>query len=128
MTIQPLPEHLVRRRDRAVAAGRAHPPLERPAADLQRAMTGSASTVLAAVHDELLGTVMVGHDGQRGLGRRLMQACEEWVRACGVPKLHVMVAADNSPVAASYERLGYADADADANVVVLGRRLDGAVL
>ena len=52
-----------------------------------------------------------------------MQACEEWVRACGIPKLQLMVRADNAPVVAYYDRLGYAD----AQVVVLGRRLDGVV-
>jgi ribosomal protein S18 acetylase RimI-like enzyme len=110
-------------------------PWNDPDADLHRAMTGTASTVLAAIeHDELLATAMVGHDGHRGwvyylavtpaeqgrgLGRRLMQACEEWVQARDIPKIQLMVRADNAPVAAFYERLGYAD----AQVVVLGRRL-----
>ncbi len=114
-------------------------PWNDPTADLRRAMTGSASTVLAAIErDVLLATAMVGHDGHRGwvyylavtpteqgrgLGRRLMQACEQWVRDRGVPKLQLMVRADNAPAAAFYERLGYAD----AQVVVLGRRLDGVV-
>ena len=100
-------------------------------------MTGSTSTVLAAVeHDELLATAMVGHDGHRGwvyylavtpaeqgrgLGRRVLQACEQWVHARGIPKIQLMVRADNAPVADFYQRLGYAE----AHVVVLGRRLDG---
>ena len=138
-TIQPLPEHLY---GEAVALWQQTGltrPWNDPAADLHRAMTGSASTVLAVVeHDELLATAMVGHDGHRGwvyylavmpaeqgrgFGRRLMQACEEWVRACGICKLQLMVRADNAPVVAFYDRLGYAD----AQVVVLGRRLDGVV-
>jgi ribosomal protein S18 acetylase RimI-like enzyme len=135
-TIQQLPECLY---DDAVALWQQTGltrPWNDPSADLHRAMTGSASTVLAAVeHDDLLATAMVGHDGHRGwvyylavtpaeqgrgLGRRLMQACEQWVQARGVPKLQLMVRPDNTSVAAFYERLGYAD----AQVVVLGRRLD----
>ncbi len=80
---------------------------------------------------------MVGHDGhrgwvyylavtpaeqRRGLGRRLMQGCEEWVRARDIPKLQLMVRTDNTPAAAFYQRLGYAVAE----VTVLGRRLDSA--
>ncbi len=136
--IQQLPEHLS---SDAVALWQQTGltrPWNDPAADLHRAMTGSASTVLAVEHDALLATAMVGHDGHRGwvyylavtpaqqgrgLGRRLMQACEQWVRDRGVPKLQLMVRADNAPAAAFYQRLGYAD----AHVVVLGRRLDGVV-
>ncbi len=56
-----------RRRGRAVAADRAHPPWNDAHADLHRAVTGSASTVLADIDwDGLLGTAMVGHDGHRG--------------------------------------------------------------
>ncbi len=83
----------------------------------------------------LLAAAMVGHDGHRGwvyylavapevqrqgLGRRMVRACEEWVSACGVPKIQLMVRADNTALAPFYEQLGYAD----AGVVVLGRRLD----
>ena len=112
-------------------------PWNDPEQDLQRALRGPASTVLAALDDEgaLLGTAMVGHDGHRGwvyylavrppqqgrgLGRALMSACEQWVREAGVPKVQLMVRDDNSAARAFYERLGYAD----AGVVVLGRRLD----
>ncbi len=95
--IRPLPEHL---HDAAVALWQqtgVTRPWNDPHADLHRAATGSASTVLAAIdRDRLLGTAMVGHDGhrgwvyylavtpgeqRRGLGRRLMQECEQWVRA-----------------------------------------------
>ncbi len=96
---------------------------------------GTGSTVLAAVDQgALLATAMVGHDGHRGwvyylavtptgqgqgLGRRMMQACERWVQASGVPKLQLMVRADNAVVLAFYRRLGYVD----DQVTVLGRRL-----
>lgn len=84
---------------------------------------------------ELLGTVMVGHDGHRGwvyylavqpgrrgmgLGRELMLAAESWLDQEGIPKLQLMVRGGNSEVIGFYERLGYVD----QGVVVLGRFLD----
>ena len=112
-------------------------PWNDPALDLQRAMTGSSSTVLAALDDagRLLGTSMVGHDGHRGwvyylavqpthqrqgVARALMSACEQWVRARGVLKIQLMVRNTNSDVIEFYKGLGYVDVDA----VVLGRFLD----
>ena len=134
--VQRLPEHLYA----AAVALWQQTGLTRPwndaDADLRRAMAGPGSTVLAAVDDDtLLATAMVGDDGHRawvyylavtptkqgqGLGRQLMQACEEWASGRGVAKLQLMVRADNSAAVAFYERLGYLD----AHVTVLGRRLD----
>jgi ribosomal protein S18 acetylase RimI-like enzyme len=111
-------------------------PWNAPEADLRTALSGDSSTVLALLDgDALLGTAMVGHDGHRGwvyylavspaaqgrgLGRRLMRACEDWVSAQGIPKLNLMVRTDNAAVRAFYDRLGYTESE----VVVLGRRLD----
>lgn len=111
-------------------------PWNDPDTDLARALRGPSATVLAAVLDgELLGTVMVGHDGHRGwvyylavrpdqrgngIGRDLMAAAESWLKDQGVPKLQLMVRVDNSAVITFYERLGYVDQKA----VVLGRFLD----
>ncbi len=139
IAISPLREHL---HGDAVALWRQTGltrPWNDPDADLRRAVTGSASTVLGAVEDgRLVATAMVGHDGhrgwvyylavtpasqRRGLGRRMMQACEQWVHAHGVPKVQLMVRTDNRAVVAFYERLGYSD----GQVLVLGRRLDGDV-
>jgi len=50
-----------------------------------------------------------------------MRACEQWLRARDVPKIQLMVRDSNASVIAFYTRLGYAD----AQVVVLGLRLDG---
>ena len=111
-------------------------PWNPPAADLQRALDTSTSTVLGAFVDgRLVGTVMVGHDGHRGwvyylavtasergtgLGRRLMQAAEAWLVEHGAVKLQLMVRESNAAVVGFYDRLGYTDAD----VRVLAKRLD----
>jgi len=113
-------------------------PWNDPWADLDRALAGPSSTVLAAVDDGVLvGTVMVGHDGHRGwvyylavspsaqrsgLGRSLMDAAEAWVLERGVPKLMLMVRGTNTAALGFYERLGYGVEE----VSTLGRRLDGA--
>ncbi len=106
------------------------------AADLDRALRSPAATVLAEISDgRLQATAMVGHDGHRGwvyylavdpalrdqgLGRSMMTACEQWVQARRIPKLQLMVRTTNTGVLSFYAHLGYLDAD----VVVLGRRLD----
>ncbi|MBT0771220.1 GNAT family acetyltransferase [Kineosporia sp. J2-2] len=110
-------------------------PWNDPAADLRRAVEGDDSAVLGAVDDgTLVATAMVGHDGHRGwvyylavapdrqgagVGRLMMAACEDWVAGRRIPKIQLMVRADNTAAAGFYERLGYTDAE----VVVLGKRL-----
>jgi ribosomal protein S18 acetylase RimI-like enzyme len=113
-------------------------PWNDPGADLRRAADGDSSAVLAAIGDDegLLATAMVGHDGHRGwvyylavdtavrgrgLGRQMMEACEAWVRSRDIPKIQLMVRSTNQATVAFYQHLGYADAE----VTVLGRRLDG---
>jgi len=111
-------------------------PWNDPGADLSRALSGPASTVLAALDgDVLTGTAMVGHDGHRGwvyylavrsdrrgegLGRALMGACEQWLVQRQVPKVNLMVRATNTAVVGFYEALGFEDGE----VVVLGKFLD----
>lgn len=103
--------------------------------DLQRALDGVTSTVLGAFdNDQLIGTVMVGHDGHRGwvyylaveedrrgtgLGRQMMSAAENWLREHGAVKVQLMVGPTNEAVLGFYERLGYED----ANVQVRSKRL-----
>jgi len=82
----------------------------------------------------LVATAMVGHDGHRGwvyylavrsdrrkqgIGRRVMEAAEGWLRAKPVPKLNLMVRRSNSGAIGFYESLVYEDAE----VTVLARRL-----
>lgn len=110
-------------------------PWNDPQEDLERALTGPASTVLAGTEDgTLVATAMVGHDGHRGWvyylavrpdargrghGRAMMGACEAWLAERGVPKLNLMVRAGNGEVRSFYAALGYGTDD----VVVLSRRL-----
>jgi ribosomal protein S18 acetylase RimI-like enzyme len=110
-------------------------PWNDPGSDFDRAVRGPASAVLGAFDEHgLAATVMVGHDGHRGwvyylavkqtkrhggLGRRMMQEAEAWVRERGVAKLQLMVRQDNTEALGFYERLGYED----AKVTVLARWL-----
>lgn len=110
-------------------------PWNDPIADAHRALAGPASTILAArTGTALVGTVMTGHDGHRGwvyylavaeparrtgIARRLMAAAESWCAARGIPRLNLMVRADNAAAHGFYTRLGYRASD----VVVLQRDL-----
>lgn len=78
------------------------------------AMVGTADTADGCTSWAVTPTAQ----GQ-GLGRRMMQAWEQWVRDSGVPKLQLMVRADNAVALDFYRRLGYVD----DRVTVLGRRL-----
>ena len=111
-------------------------PWNDPDADFFRALAGASSTILVARHGAApAGSVMVGHDGHRGwlyylavrpdlqgqgIGTALFDAAEQWLRARSVPKLQLMVRADNGAALAFYRRLGLERQD----VVVLGRFLD----
>jgi len=110
-------------------------PWNDPVEDLQRALAGPSSTVLAGVEgDELAVIAMVGHDGHRGWvyylavragarghgrGTAMMRACEAWLVERGVPKINVMVRADNAGACAFYAALGYSVGD----VTVMSRSL-----
>lgn len=140
MRVEPLPQDAPDAvRDAVVAlwheAGLTRPWNE-PYGDLALALRGPASTVLVAWDGgRLVGTAMTGHDGHRGwvyylavatsarrtgIGRALMGAVEEWLRASDIPALNLMVRADNQAALGFYDRLGYET----SNVVVRGRRLD----
>lgn len=94
-----------------------------PAADFRFACRGPASTILVALDGEqVIGSVMVGHDGHRGwiyslavapdrrgqgIGREMVGAAEDWLRRHEVVKLNLMVRESNAQVAGFYERLGF---------------------
>jgi hypothetical protein len=110
-------------------------PWNDPLEDLRRAMDGPASAVLAGLDDQaLLATALVGHDGHRGWvyyvavrpesqrnghGRQMMRACERWLAERGIPKVNLMVRADNATTHDFYAAIGYGKDD----VMVLSRRL-----
>jgi ribosomal protein S18 acetylase RimI-like enzyme len=95
-----------------------------PAADFRFAKRGPNSDVLVGVDEsgQIAGSVMVGHDGHRGwvyyvaaapalrgqgIGRRMMEAAEGWLRKRNVPKMQLMIREANTAVADFYERIGY---------------------
>jgi ribosomal protein S18 acetylase RimI-like enzyme len=110
-------------------------PWNDPRAGVQRALAGPASTMLAGIlNDALVATALVGHDGhrgwiyylavrpnvqRRGLGRAMMRACEAWLIERRVPKVNLMVRAENEATVAFYAALGYTQ----DQVVTLSRRL-----
>jgi len=95
-----------------------------PVADFRFAKAGPCSDVLVAVDDagEAAGSVMVGHDGHRGwlyyvaarptsrnkgVGRRMVQAAENWLRQRGIVKVQLLVRETNTNVVSFYEHLGF---------------------
>jgi len=95
-----------------------------PVADFRFAKAGPSSDVLVAVDaaGEVAGSVMVGHDGHRGwlyyvaarpasrssgVGRRMVQAAENWLRERGVVKVQLMVRETNTKVVSFYQHLGF---------------------
>lgn len=102
-------------------------PWNDPMDDLLRAMNGATSTVLGhSLDGDLVAAAMVGHDGHRGwvyylavapdrqhsgLGRMMMEACEQWLVERGAVKVQLMIRTDNSPVIGFYDQLGYEPSD-----------------
>jgi len=71
---------------------------------------------------KVVASVMVGHDSHRGvvyyvsadpavqskrIGRQIMTAAEDWLKAQSIWKLNLMIRVDNTAVRSFYERLGY---------------------
>ena len=112
-------------------------PWNPPAADIAFLRSSDHGEILLAEEaGEIVGSVMVGHDGhrgwvyylavspalqKRGLGRRLMHAAEEWLTARGVRKCELMIRNSNKAAAGFYGKLGY---DREP-VLVMSRWLDG---
>jgi ribosomal protein S18 acetylase RimI-like enzyme len=112
-------------------------PWNDPAADIALARRESNAAVLLGRHsDAVVASVLVGHDGHRGwvyyvavdpqhrkkgLGRAIMAAAEEWLRARGILKLQLMVRPDNIQVQAFYETLDYDEQER----IVYAKWLDG---
>lgn len=112
-------------------------PWNDPAADIALARRGPSSAVLVGRDaGAIVATAMVGHDGHRGwvyyvavnptrqgkgLGRVMMAAAEDWLRAAGVPKLQLLVRRENAKASAFYQTLGYEESTS----VMLAKWLDG---
>jgi ribosomal protein S18 acetylase RimI-like enzyme len=110
-------------------------PWNDPERDARLAMEGATSTILGLRDgDALIASVMTGFDGHRGwvyylavapdrrregLGRRLMDAAEAWLRDRGAPKIQLMVRTTNEEALGFYEALGLERQE----VVTLGRFL-----
>lgn len=107
-----------------------------PRADIDRARgTGDATILVGRRGGAVIATAMVGFDGHRGwvyylavepalqrsgLGKAMLNAAEQWLRARGAPKLLLLVAEDNAAAFGFYKALGFARSP----VVALGKRLD----
>ncbi|MGY3447320.1 GNAT family acetyltransferase [Bradyrhizobium sp. USDA 4473] len=112
-------------------------PWNDPTADIALARRGPNSAVLVGRDaGAIVATAMVGHDGHRGwvyyvavapgrqgkgLGRTMMEAVENWLRAAGVPKLQLLVRRENAKASAFYQTLGYEESTS----VMLAKWLDG---
>jgi ribosomal protein S18 acetylase RimI-like enzyme len=82
---------------------------------------------IAASHPAHLHIDLLPHGQRRGLGRRLMHAFFDALRARGVPGVHLTMNPANTGARAFYDRIGFTELRAatgdDANVV-LGYKLD----
>lgn len=115
-------------------------PWNDPNADYDRALsTHDAVILLSRDTSGVAGSVMVGWDGHRGwvyylavaehrrrqgLGRALMAAAEDWLRARGCPKIQLMVRDTNVDALRFYEELGLTRQP----VVTMGRFLNGEAM
>jgi ribosomal protein S18 acetylase RimI-like enzyme len=112
-------------------------PWNDPRADIERArQSGAAEILVADSSGHIVASAMVGNDGHRGwlyylavapelqgtgLGRRMVAAAEDWLRARGVVKLMLMIRPSNTRVRGFYEAIGYAEQER----VLMVRWLDG---
>jgi ribosomal protein S18 acetylase RimI-like enzyme len=107
-----------------------------PYRDIRFAMDGGTSTVLVGLlNEKLIASVMVGHDGHRGVlyylavdpeyqkrgfGKAAVAVAETWLRERGVWKINLMVRSENEKAGRFYEHMGY-----EINPVsCYGKRLD----
>jgi ribosomal protein S18 acetylase RimI-like enzyme len=98
-------------------------PWNNPAKDIAFARGKPNSEVLVGViGDQVLSSIMVGHDGhrgsfyyvavdpflqRRGIGAATIRAGERWLKERGVWKVNLLVRRENLDVRAFYEELGY---------------------
>ena len=96
-----------------------------PARDIPFMQEAPNALLLVGHRDgRLIGTIMAGHDGHRGwlyklavapdqrgqgFGRALVREAEDWLTACGLPKVNLMIRETNTAVREFYAALGYAE-------------------
>lgn len=113
-------------------------PWNDPFTDIDLAVREPNAALLIGVADEtIIASLMVGFDGhrgwvyylavepgwqRRGIGRGMMRAAEDWLKARDAPKIQLMVRHDNGAALGFYKALGYVVQE----TTVLGRRLDDA--
>jgi len=112
-------------------------PTNDPHAEFQFALGKPGSDILLGITTEgdIIGSVMVGHDGHRGwlyyvatapsvrgkgFGRELVNAAENWLRERGIAKVQLLVTETNKIVMPFYEGLGF---DVSPRIV-MSKRLD----
>jgi ribosomal protein S18 acetylase RimI-like enzyme len=95
-----------------------------PSHDFEFALTGACSDVLVNEDEagQINASVMVGHDGHRGwfyyvatspqaratgLGRKLVEAGEQWLRERGLLKVQLLVRETNADIVSFYQHLGF---------------------
>jgi len=98
-----------------------------PVADFRRALGRGNSDILIAADPAgtIVGAALVGHDGhrgwiyylaadpnrrRRGIGRKLVEAAQAWLKARDIPKLQLMIRETNVEVIRFYERIGFENA------------------
>ena len=111
-------------------------PWNDPNKDIDRkAGFGEELFLVLLADNKIIGTVMGGYDGHRGVmnylavspdfrgmghGRTLVEAIEEKLKALGCPKINLLVRTDNIEVSDFYSDLDYLAQD---DVMVFGKRL-----
>src|SRR5882724_11178423 len=112
-------------------------PWNDPYSDITRARgSGCAEILVAEIQTRIVATAMVGSDGHRGwlyylavapdlqktgLGRDMVKACEDWLKARGIAKIMLMIRPTNTAVRGFYEAIGYEEQER----VLMVRWLDG---
>ena len=111
-------------------------PWNDPNKDLDRKKgTGEELFIVLEYEDKIVGTVMGGYDGHRGVmnylavspkfrgngfGKMLVVEAENKLRQLGCPKVNLLVRSDNVEVSHFYEGMDYKKQD---DVSVFGKRL-----
>ena len=98
-------------------------PYNDPHRDIALARSKPGTEILVGIDNgKIVASVMVGHDGHRGVvyyvsadpeiqgkgvGRKIMIAAENWLKQQGIWKLNLMIRPDNLAVKSFYQTLGY---------------------